>query len=224
MTESQKHSLTESLSALVDGENNELDLRRVLKQSAADDELRETWRRYQLIGAVMRNDKDVAPSIDISASVMAAIADEPAPSVAGTSKVKTWLEGMGKASIAAAVAVGVLVGVQQLPGEQTGEELMAGSDAVVPAAVNANVPDWFQNQPLSARTVSGAGETHSAPAAYASYPRGSELPSVNISRLSSDPELEAYLNRMLEKHAQKAAAENGIKMVPLARASSVEGE
>lgn len=224
MTESQKHSLNESLSALVDGENNELDLRRVLKQSAADDELRETWRRYQLMGSVIRGDKDIAPTIDISAGVMAAIADEPAHKASGSSRVKTWLEGMGKAGIAAAVAAGVLVGVQQLPADQEGEALMAGSDAVAPAAINASVPDWFQGQPLSARTVSGAGETHAAPAAYASYPSASELPSVNISRLSSDPELEAYLNRMLEMHAQKAAAENGIKMVPLARASSIEGE
>lgn len=221
MTEGRKHTLDESISALVDGENSELDLRRVLKNSSDDAHVRETWKRYHLAGAVIRGEKTL-PDIDLSASVMAALEDEPAHTVASSSRVKTWLEGASKAGIAAAVAVGVLVGVQQLPSEGPEQELIVENESV-PAAVNASVPDWFQSQPLSARTVSGAGEARTATASYAGFPTA-DLPSPNITRLSSDPELEAYLNRMLEKHAQKAAAENGLKMVPLARASSTNGE
>lgn len=224
MTESQNHTLNESISALIDGENNELDLRRVLKKNADDEQVRETWRRYQMAGAVLRGEKNVLPAIDLSAGVMAALEDEPAHKISTNSRIRTWLEGASKAGIAAAVAVGVLVGVQQFPDQEGAQDMVAQESAVSPAEVNASVPDWFQNQPLSARTVSGVGETHTAPVSYSSYPGSSALPSPNVSRLASDPELEAYLNRMLERHAQNAAAENGLKMVPLARASSANQE
>ncbi len=46
--------LRESLSATIDDEADEFELRRVLDEMEKDERLRETWERYHLIGAHMR--------------------------------------------------------------------------------------------------------------------------------------------------------------------------
>lgn len=53
MTESEQ-SLKESLSAAIDGEAEELELRRVLNAVGEDPDLRAKWQRLHLIGGVMR--------------------------------------------------------------------------------------------------------------------------------------------------------------------------
>ena len=53
MTESEQ-SLNESLSAAIDGEADELELRRVLNAIDEDPDLRAKWQRLHLIGGVMR--------------------------------------------------------------------------------------------------------------------------------------------------------------------------
>ncbi len=67
----------EPVSALMDGEVSDFELRRILDRIEAEPELAEAWQRYQLISSVMRNEETVSPDIDISGSVMAAIAEEP---------------------------------------------------------------------------------------------------------------------------------------------------
>jgi sigma-E factor negative regulatory protein RseA len=54
----------ESLSALCDGECDELEVRRVLNQFSSDPDLREQWRRYHLLGSIMR--EEPVSSIDLS--------------------------------------------------------------------------------------------------------------------------------------------------------------
>ncbi len=54
MTETTRESLNEALSAAVDGEAEELELRRVLNAVAGDPELRAKWERLHLIGDAMR--------------------------------------------------------------------------------------------------------------------------------------------------------------------------
>ena len=56
MTESTRESLHEALSAAVDGEAEELELRRVLNAVERDPELRAKWERLHLIGDVMRGE------------------------------------------------------------------------------------------------------------------------------------------------------------------------
>ena len=57
----------ESLSALMDGETDELELRRLLKQSEQEPQTLETWHRYQMIGALMRGEA-VSP-VDLSKGI-----------------------------------------------------------------------------------------------------------------------------------------------------------
>ncbi len=72
-----REALQESLSAVLDNEADELELRRVL--SAIDDaDTRATWARYQVARAAMHKEL-LMPHLDISAAVSAAIADEVSP-------------------------------------------------------------------------------------------------------------------------------------------------
>src|SRR3990167_11125603 len=72
-----REALQESLSALLDNETDELELRRVLAASG-ESEVRSTWARYQVARAVMHKEL-LEPRLDLAAAVSAALADEPVP-------------------------------------------------------------------------------------------------------------------------------------------------
>ena len=89
-----REALQESLSAVMDNEADELELRRVL--NAFDDaETRDTWSRYQVARAVMHKDL-LIPRLDIAAAVSAALADEAVPAKAA------WVSASPAATLPAA--------------------------------------------------------------------------------------------------------------------------
>ena len=67
--------MKESLSALCDGECDELEVRRVLNQVGANPVLREQWQRYHLIGAMMRGEP--SSSVDLLKGINQALDGEP---------------------------------------------------------------------------------------------------------------------------------------------------
>lgn len=104
--------LDESVSATMDGEADELELRRVLAATAEDPELRERWARYQLVRDVMHQ-QAVVPGLDLASAVSTAIAAE---EVAATPPVaarpaSSWRR-FGRFAVAASVAFAVLAGVR----------------------------------------------------------------------------------------------------------------
>ena len=116
--------MNESLSALVDGEADELEIRRLLNQLERDDELRATWQRYQMMGAVMRG--EAVSRVDLSAGIRQAIAGEPmdevpgvaAATVAAPAAASRW-RWVASGAVAASVMLGVvLVGLQGQPAQQ----------------------------------------------------------------------------------------------------------
>lgn len=64
--------LKESISALLDNEADELELRRVLSR-ADDRELKDQWRRYHTLSDLMTDDTRSIMAFDVSQSVMAQI-------------------------------------------------------------------------------------------------------------------------------------------------------
>lgn len=115
--------IKESLSALVDGETDELEVRRILNQVEQDNELRESWQRYQMIGSLMR-DEPVAAT-DLSRGIMQAIEGEPMDEVpalqdsldlnqenAPGPQAKRGINWMASAAVAASVTIAVLLGVR----------------------------------------------------------------------------------------------------------------
>ncbi|BBG30684.1 sigma-E factor negative regulatory protein [Zymobacter palmae] len=115
--------LHESLSAIMDGEGNELELRRVLKTLDESPELGDVWRRYHLMRSALRRERDTVVDMDIASSVMAVIEQDEtplgdtaveaaAPAQPVRSQKRRGLSLMGGAAVAAAVSLMVVSGVQ----------------------------------------------------------------------------------------------------------------
>lgn len=64
----------DTLSALMDGEANELELRRLLKSCHDDNKIAERWHRYHLVSSVLK--REPISRFDLSDDVMMAIKDE----------------------------------------------------------------------------------------------------------------------------------------------------
>lgn len=121
----------ESFSALMDNEADEFDLRRVLKTMNASSPESDTWRRYHLARSMMRRERDAIVDIDISADVMAALADEPRPVQETPSEPvrRHSFSMMGGAAVAAAVSLMVITGVQVYNGRLGGDVTTASDVA-----------------------------------------------------------------------------------------------
>jgi sigma-E factor negative regulatory protein RseA len=112
----------ESLSALMDGEADELEIRRVLNQLDKDDELRDNWKNYHLMGSLMRDES--IDSLDLTRGINQVLDGELAPKGAAgvhalgamASQVKTsrsaWYKPLTSVAVAASVTLAVLLGVQ----------------------------------------------------------------------------------------------------------------
>lgn len=124
-------NLRQSLSALMDGEADELEIRRLLGELDKSDagqgeELRGSWSRYQQARSVMKNDHVTSFShIDLSQGLAAAIEQEPClaivqapaahiPTTAKTAaSLPAWLKPISGMAIAASVAMITVFGVSQ---------------------------------------------------------------------------------------------------------------
>lgn len=189
-----REALHESLSAVMDNEAEELELRRILAASE-DAEVRATWSRYQLARAAMHKEL-LEPRLDIAGAVFAALDNEPllAP------RRSAW-QALGRVAVAASVTLAVLVGVRfyneadtGLAGSQLAERSIAPTSAMPQlqeSAVLAGYPVGGAEQPQASRPVQGASEWHQQ-----------RLPSY------------------LRQHAQEAALSEG--PLPYARAASLE--
>ena len=167
MSESKKR-LTESVSALVDGEVSELELHRILKELELetanhsehnDQGIAGKWSRYNLISQAMVNTP--LGSKDISKSITDAIAQEKTHK---TNFLQEFIQArsVGSFAVAACVAVMAIVGVQQL------NSLNPLQNSTLPAAMTASnsaeqlqrpanqFPVGFQPN-LEARTVNAGG-------------------------------------------------------------------
>lgn len=202
----------EALSALMDGETTELEIRQVLRDMAGNDELRGNWQRYQLASAAMK--RDLPPRFsDLSASISAAIEQESA--VRNPSKV---FGALGKVAIAASVAIVAVVGANQL------QWLMpAGNDVQVANVAGAEtgnaqfqLPAGYDLPPVAARTVSAGGQPQ--------YSRPTVLVSPRpVADLADEQAVRDYFNTMMEQHTEHAAHSLSSQgLLPFARLSQDE--
>lgn len=128
-----REKLAESLSAMMDDEASEFEFRRVLKESAADTEVKYKWERYHMLSAVLRGDLDrhsVKPEnrkhSDLLSRIHEQLADEGVAGFSASSRaegVKTrsaegamevFMKRLGQGAIAASVAAAVLIGANSI--------------------------------------------------------------------------------------------------------------
>ena len=227
----------ESLSVLMDGESDELELRRVLKALPNDNGAAETWRRYHLARSMMQRERGVDVSIDLSAGIMARLRDESAPSMDIEERVATRSGGISfarGAGVAAAVSLMVITGVQffgnGLSESQGGGGIAASSPSATsqvqpvnltgqPAmASNADMPMFEptpfrisgQSAPSGLMNISEAGFSTQATQGVSA----SQGTNINVDQIGM---LQSYL----EQHTQSAAYGSGDSWMPLMRSSAV---
>ena len=202
--------LKQSLSALIDNEADELELRRVLNASN-DPELRASWSRYQIARAAMHNEPFSA-KIDLSASIMAAIDAEPELSVEQPEQQETAVRNIksgrfswvSRVAVAASVTLAVLGGVRFYNQDAVQQEaLVAKNEQRLPTVGNSE-----QHSPVVLASYSAQGKK--APIAQA------------VSEQSSWYELR--LPSYLRQHAQQTSMNKTESGLPYARAASLEGQ
>ncbi len=202
-----QEALKQSLSALIDNEADELELRRVLNASD-EPELRGSWSRYQIARAAMHNEPLHAP-VDLSAAIMAAIDAEPALTAATpdsghnakSSKVRSmpWL---GRVAVAASVTLAVLGGVRFYNQDTIQQDAMLASSEQRLPAVNHT----------------------QGPVILASYNAQNAEAAVTRSETESDAWYERRLPSYLLQHAQQSSVNTTESGLPYARAASLEGQ
>ncbi|MFP4138034.1 MAG: sigma-E factor negative regulatory protein [Halomonas sp.] len=223
----------ESLSALMDNEGDELELRRVLKSLEEAPDTAEAWRRYHLMRSLMRRESEVDVSTDLSAGILARLEDEPLPArhhPAADSRRSLPLA--RSAGIAAAVSLMVITGVQFYNGSNPG-----GRSAEVAGGDEAS---GSQAAPASLATGTG-GETQGSTSALSGLPMfqmpqganglttvgaggGTPMfmaPSEQQSQMS-DEEQARLLQSYLDRHAEGAAYRSGDAWMPLLRATGAD--
>lgn len=123
-------SQNEILSELMDGEVNDLELRRLLK--SLDDDALQTWRRYQVSAALMKSDKRLYLQRDISAAVSTALAAEASPAP----RAAVGLRSISSFAVAASISLVVFLGVQYdfsgLPNTAAGQSVVDIAEGQAP--------------------------------------------------------------------------------------------
>ena len=192
-----REALQESLSALMDNETDELELRRVLAASG-ESEVRATWARYQVARAVMHKEL-LEPRLDLAAAVSAALADGPVPAV---SQPRLPWRGLGRLAVAASVTVAVLAGVRMYNQDDLATTQLAQRDAL----------PLLQARPLQGPAVLAGYTTNSVV-----VPQGQGA--TDAQQRWQQQHLPAYVRQ----HAQQAAFIGTQSALPYARAASMEG-
>ncbi len=210
---SQIH-LRESLSALLDGEANELEMHRVLDH-LDDPEFRQMVLSYQRIGAAIRDEQTPFSDIDLSGSIRDAIADEPLPQndEAGKSTKPEWWSALGRMAVAASVAVATVLGVQFWQLANRGDDSHFGDVAAVSPAEETVPSDYLPSTDMFGVRGLQAGF-------------GSEqgrLTPEQISRARGyvDQVAQVRFRAYMLEHAEQSSAYGG-NVIPFVRATSFE--
>lgn len=135
--------LKESLSALMDGESDDLEIGRVLKEAQDDAGILAIWDRYHLARGLMKRESVMPMSGRLAARLRESLNEEPA--LTGAAQIGSWAKPIASIAVAAAVAFAVVLGYQMLnaPGEEANPAVVAVPPAVTPVvdvgqgAVNA---------------------------------------------------------------------------------------
>jgi len=171
----------ETLSAMLDNEADELELRRILKRLEQDPELVEAWQRMSLVQAVLHDDNLRSRHVGrvdsrLSEAVSRAIVEEPVPPAAEKA-VRRWTQPLAKLGVAASVAVAFFLGMQISVENQPG-----ASERATPLVQQAD-----------SDISNGREDARSAPAAATLADNGGNEPAVQEVDPEARQRLENYI-------------------------------
>jgi len=199
----------EAVSALMDGEIDEMELYRTLKEIEGDSDMRSQWHRYQLASSAMR--KELPETlVDLSESIKAAIEQEGKP--AGLTH--RWVKPLGRFAVAASVTAMAVLGVQQFNGTQQGATSapLAVVDSAETDVAPVQLPSAFTMPQVPVRTVSAtSGGVTQQPS------RHLVLKNQAIPDKATQEQVQRYLNELMLRHTENAALNTNQGMMPFAR-------
>lgn len=138
--------MKEKLSALVDNELNELEERRVFTALQGDGSLRDTWERYHLVRAALRQDMEILAAHDTAGRVTTRLDAE--PSRTASFKRQAISRFIGTFAIAASVAAIAIVGVQWIHQPSSSlQQLVAANKPVAEKTVRSGTTRWDMKEP-----------------------------------------------------------------------------
>lgn len=206
----------EELSALMDGETSELEVRRVLKNIEQDQAMCQKWARYQMVSAVLKGETRGQTAqwqqVDLSARISRALEDEPALSgiepVAAPARrlADVLLKPFANVAVAASVSAAVILGWQSVNQQPVTADGPVAMTPGVSGAVVASAPVATGLMPVA--QTSGSYR----PATVASQP--------DIIRYN--PDLDDRLNDYLISHSGNAAFNTASGVAPYARAVALK--
>ena len=199
----------EMLSALMDGEASEHELRQALRATEEDPALAAAWRRWHLAQSALRG--QAVAGVDLRGRIAARL-DAPAAAAAmpAARRVPAWLKPLASAAVAASVTLATVFTWQALQ-----------PAALSPAAADAVAANSLAAEPRVALgpmvMVREDGEELVMPVASAAA--GEASPAAESPTAAQD-----RINAYLARHAQAAGAANARGLSPYARVVSLEGE
>lgn len=190
----------ETLSALMDGEAGELELRQLLRDLESNPEQLGRWYRLHATRAAMHGESVLAGA-GFAASVRSAIDTEPAQSTPATGWRSNLTRAVGSFAIAASVASVVVVGGQQLA--QTSADDAAAIARVAPI-------------PVGVVNTAGAVPVHASFGTRA-------IPTLEPADRTAYRELARQrLRRYSQEHAEHSSLNTPQGMLPFARVPVIE--
>lgn len=145
--------LNEALSALMDGEADELEVRRLLRELPAQPELAAAWKRYHTVRASLQQEVHVEPRVDLLKGIHARLAAEQDTAfgtpMAGVLRSRL-VRHLGQGAIAASVAMAALMSVSLFEvADNGGAAAPAIADAGTAPAVNNGFATSPQPMPVA---------------------------------------------------------------------------
>jgi len=214
---SSSQQLGESLSALMDGEATEIEIRRILKSNGESKQsVDDRWMRYHIARDALKGELTLDTPIDMSASISAAIDAEPVFSGVSSSdfskktkkeKTSFW-PNLGKFAVAASVAGAVVVGVQFSPSNSPGN---SGS-TIANTPLTINTPANIASQPDL-----GSGTSVSVVGNQAPSEKQQKPIVINEATQQQLQKMEGEINRLMLEHAQDGSQNTQQGVLPYVR-------
>ncbi|MFP1678518.1 sigma-E factor negative regulatory protein [Alloalcanivorax sp. C16-2] len=196
----------EALSAFLDGETNDFETRRVLRDLDRDD--LETLGRWQQVSDVMHGHAGMAVPVSFNASLARALAAEPKPA-----RRSGVMHGFARVAVAASVAAVTVIGWQYWggPADTGAAPVVASTDAANDgvageASMTATVAAQRLTRPFGETSLVAQSAQRAATAEPRAVASG-EQPRVNA---------------MLLRHSEFTARHSGQGMMPYARLVSMD--
>lgn len=186
------------LSALMDGEVSEHELRQALQALERDPALGGVWTRYHLAQAALRHETGAFANVDLRARVAAELVDEAAVAMPG---LRRWIKPLTSMALAASVALATVFGWQLFQSSAT----VPGSASWAVAQGGGAADAGVQTVALGSMVVSNETDELVLPATETGSPTAGQ----------------DRLNAWMVRHAQATTARG---MTSYARVVSLEGE